>query len=91
MGRGRSWSWPPAAGLSEGAGCRVGEARARGLLLRCCYGFEEKTEEGLRGRRRLRPDRRMDGSKGLGWLGAENQEGGRLRVWIWEDPEVGGE
>ena len=23
------------------------------------------------------PDRWMDGSKGLGWLGAENQEGGR--------------
>ena len=29
------------------------------------------------GRTRLRPDRWMDGSKGLGSLGAENQEGGR--------------
>src|SRR4051812_17763830 len=37
-----SWSWPPAAGSPEGAASRVGQARARGLLLcGCGQGDEE--------------------------------------------------
>ena len=48
MGRGRSWSWPPPAGSPEGAACRVGEARARGLLLRSCGHGDEEVRAGWR-------------------------------------------